>query len=120
MDKSSVENRGCHSLRVVDEHPQTASARGTFSFTFNGKPVNAMDGDTIGAALWASGCKAFRLSPRSGTPRALFCAMGICQECVVRVNGKVCTSCNTPAAPGMDVRSFTLPQTDGIENGHEF
>lgn len=107
--------RGSGSLRIGDKHPQTANVRGMFSFTFNGEAVNAMDGDTIGAALWASGRKIFRLSPRSGAPRALFCAMGVCQECAVRVNNRICTACNTPAAPGMDVRSFSLLQTEGAE-----
>lgn len=115
-----ITNGGPGSLRVVDKRPQTSIVKGTFSFTFNGAPVNAMDGDTIGAALWAAGCKTFRLSPKSGMPRALFCAMGICQECAVRANGKVCTACNTPAVSGLDVRSFTLLQTDGTENDHNF
>lgn len=115
MDKSNVANRELGNLRVVDKHPQTANVRGKFSFTFNGEAVDAMDGDTIGAALWATGCKTFRLSPRSGAPRALFCAMGVCQECAVRVNGRICTACNTPAAPGMDVRSFASVHAEGAE-----
>ena len=107
MNRSIDPGKDDDGLRVPDEG--TASAmRGRFSFNFDGELVAAMDGDTVAAALWASGIRALRLSPRTGAPRGMFCAMGVCQECVVRVNGRVSTSCNTPAEPGMDVRSFVL------------
>ncbi|WP_448090681.1 (2Fe-2S)-binding protein [Pseudomonas azerbaijanoccidentalis] len=83
-----------------------------FSFLFEGQPVIAQEGDTIGAALWAQETKTFRHSPNAGTPRGMFCAMGVCQECVVRVDGRVRTACNTLARPDMDVRVFSLNQGD--------
>ncbi len=78
----------------------------SFAFTFNDAPVRAQPGQTIAVALWAAGQRLLRHSPRAGTPRGMFCAMGSCQECVVRVAGEPRTACNTPVAPGMDVRSI--------------
>ena len=112
MNRSTAPGKHDDGLRVPDGSTANDS-RGCFSFSFNGEFVTAMEGDTVAAALWARGIKVFRQSPRTGAPRGVFCAMGVCQECVVRVNGRVCTSCNTPAEPGMDVQSFSLYQVDG-------
>ena len=37
------------------------------------------------------------------TPRGMFCYMGVCQECVVLVDGKRETSCSYPVAEGLSV-----------------
>lgn len=96
------------SLRTEGESAGTSEGRNSFIFSFNDRDVAALEGDTIGSALWASECKELRRSPRAGGPRGMFCVMGVCQECVVRVNGRLCTACNTPARPGMEVRTFVL------------
>ncbi len=40
---------------------------------------------------------------RPGTPRGLFCGIGVCQECRVVVDGVVARACVTPVAAGMRV-----------------
>jgi D-hydroxyproline dehydrogenase subunit gamma len=43
-----------------------------------------------------------RTSP-GGSPRGLFCGIGVCQECRVVVDGEVVRSCVTPVRAGMSV-----------------
>lgn len=69
----------------------------------NGKPVEAFPGETVATALLAHGHRILRRSPRSRRPRGVFCAMGICQECVLDVDGRLRTSCTTPVREGMHV-----------------
>ncbi|HET7097850.1 MAG TPA: 2Fe-2S iron-sulfur cluster-binding protein [Casimicrobiaceae bacterium] len=55
-------------------------------FTFDGTPVEARQGETIAAALTRAGISALGRR-RDGAPRGIFCGMGVCQECVVHVDG---------------------------------
>lgn len=75
----------------------------SFTLFFNGKPVEASPGQTIAAALWAAGIRSLRTSAVRGEPRGMFCGMGVCQECVVWVEGRRRESCLTPVQPGMSV-----------------
>jgi predicted molibdopterin-dependent oxidoreductase YjgC len=74
-------------------------------FQFDGKPVHAESGQTIAAALWAAGIRTLRLSTVRGEPRGMFCGMGICQECVVWIDGRRRESCLTIVQPGLSVSS---------------
>jgi predicted molibdopterin-dependent oxidoreductase YjgC len=70
----------------------------------DGAPVPARPGQTVAAALLAHGVTALRRSPR-GTPRGVYCGIGVCQECRVHVEGRgVVRACVTPAADGMRIR----------------
>jgi predicted molibdopterin-dependent oxidoreductase YjgC len=68
----------------------------------DGAPLLAPAGQSLAAALLASGRVAVRSSP-SGTPRGLYCGIGVCQECRVVVDGEVVRSCVTPVRAGMSV-----------------
>jgi len=54
--------------------------------TFDGRRVLARKGETIAAALTANGISAFRTT-RAGSPRGVFCGRGVCQDCLVSVDG---------------------------------
>ncbi len=70
------------------------------AFTFDGTPIDALEGETIAAALSATGVTTFRHTP-SGAPRGLHCGMGACWDCVVTVDGRIGQrACMTPAADG--------------------
>ncbi|MEJ0016234.1 MAG: FAD-dependent oxidoreductase [Acetobacteraceae bacterium] len=77
---------------------------------FDGRPIPALDGETIAAALSAAGIVAFRHTP-SGAPRGLHCGMGACFDCVVSVDGRIGQrACMTRVADGMAVAGEpTLP-----------
>lgn len=93
---------GGGSRRVrADADPATA-----FDLLVDGEAVRAFPGETIAAALLAHGRRRLRESARRGEPRGVFCAMGVCWECVVVVNGEPgVRACVTPAAPGMTVQT---------------
>jgi len=55
--------------------------------TVDGKPVTAREGDTVATALLAAGLQAIRRSTVSGEPRAPYCQMGVCFECLVEIDG---------------------------------
>jgi aerobic-type carbon monoxide dehydrogenase small subunit (CoxS/CutS family) len=68
----------------------------------DGAPLRAPAGQSLAAALIASGRVALRNSP-SGAPRGLYCGIGVCQECRVVVDGEVMRACVTPVVAGMRV-----------------
>lgn len=71
--------------------------------TVDGKPVRAFAGESVGAALLAAGCYQLRSSPRRKGPRGMLCLMGVCQECVVRIDGRIRQACLEPVRAGMAV-----------------
>ncbi len=73
-------------------------------FTFAGRTISARPGQSIGAALWAAGVRRFRDTRRFGRPRAIYCGIGQCFDCLVRVNGgPPVRACVTTVADGDDV-----------------
>jgi predicted molibdopterin-dependent oxidoreductase YjgC len=53
----------------------------------NRRPVTAYRGETVFAALIASGDLILRRSQRLKDGRGGFCGMGVCYECLVCING---------------------------------
>jgi thioredoxin reductase len=53
---------------------------------FEGKRLSGRRGESLAAALTAAGIRAMRLTRREES-RGIFCGMGVCQECLVEVDG---------------------------------
>lgn len=53
----------------------------------DGRPVQALEGEPVAAALYAAGIRVLRRSVRSGEPRGPFCMIGRCTECAMTVDG---------------------------------
>ncbi len=77
---------------------------GVVRFQFDSAVITAYEGETIAAALLAAGVRNLGANPEDGSPRGLFCAMGVCQECVVLVDGGLVEACRTPVREGLVVR----------------
>ena len=74
-------------------------------FRFDGQEVIARPGDTLAAALAESGFARFHRTP-AGSDRGIFCGMGVCQDCLVEVDGQRSQrACMTHARDGIEVRS---------------
>ena len=85
--------------------PGTTRAGAPVFIQFDDRPVEALEGETIAAALSAAGILTFRHT-LNGVPRGLHCGMGACQDCVVSIHGRIGQrACVTPVRAGMDVRS---------------
>src|SRR5262245_41374187 len=60
---------------------------GRIQFTFDGARLEGRYGESLAAALTAAGIRDFRQT-QSGARRGMFCGMGVCQDCLVEVDGK--------------------------------
>jgi D-hydroxyproline dehydrogenase subunit gamma len=77
--------------------------RATIRIRVNGRETQVAQGATLAAALLNAGVAQFRRST-TGQLRSPLCAMGICYECSVTVNGaKHIKSCQLICADGMEV-----------------
>jgi sarcosine oxidase subunit alpha len=52
-----------------------------------GEPHRARATDTVAAAMLAAGADRCRTTPVSGAPRAPYCMMGVCFDCLVTIDG---------------------------------
>ena len=68
----------------------------TIDITVDGEVLTAHPGESLAVALRLAGMNALRSSPRTKQQRGAFCFMGVCQECVITVNGKRALACQTP------------------------
>jgi hypothetical protein len=59
---------------------------GDVVISVDGARVTAQAGDSVAAALLAAGLTPTRTTPVSGAPRAPYCMMGVCFECLVTVD----------------------------------
>jgi sarcosine oxidase, subunit alpha len=75
-------------------------------FTFDGRTVEGLEGDTIASALYADGRRTFSRSFKYHRRRGLLCCAGQCPNCLVAVDG----------APG--VRACTEPLREGMTVEH--
>ncbi|MGB5339918.1 MAG: (2Fe-2S)-binding protein [Gammaproteobacteria bacterium] len=54
----------------------------------DGQPYEASAGETVAAAVLVSGIGHTRTTLVSATPRAPFCMMGVCYECLMVIDGQ--------------------------------
>jgi NADH dehydrogenase/NADH:ubiquinone oxidoreductase subunit G len=77
--------------------------RAPIEIEIDGKPVQALQGDTLLVAILTHGGR-LRISEFGDGPRAGFCLMGACQDCWVwTVEGGRLQACSTMAENGMRV-----------------
>jgi len=82
--------------------------------SFEGTVIDLPEGANLAAALLAAGVDFFRHTPVSGSPRAPFCMMGACFECLVEIDGTVRQACMIEVTEGLQVlRPF---QTGGDDD----
>jgi NADH dehydrogenase/NADH:ubiquinone oxidoreductase subunit G len=82
-------------------HRVDEKERRTIALTVDGTTVTALEGDMVLTALLLAG-KNTRRTEWSGEPRAGFCFMGACSDCVVWcADASKIRACSTPAVDGM-------------------
>ena len=118
--RTLVDRAGAVAARRTPAVPATAPAAGpdlraasdprglvrgpAVAVTFDGRPVPAFAGETVGAALLAAGIRTLRETRFDGAPRGLLCGVGACHDCLVTVDGRgPVRACLTPVADGMRV-----------------
>lgn len=76
------------------------------ALSVDGVRIEARAGDLLAAALLASGNGVCRATPVSGAPRAPYCMMGVCFDCLVTVDGMGSRqACLVPVRAGMVVET---------------
>jgi len=87
------------------KHPIIDFERGrTVRFYLDGKEMKGYEGETVVAALYASGIKVYSKSAKYNRPRGFFCGIGKCSSCLMRVNDIPHTRiCTTLVEEGMKV-----------------
>ncbi|MFP3847909.1 (2Fe-2S)-binding protein [Pseudomonas sp. W5-01] len=88
--------------------PVTSEVRSTRTvrLSFNDQSFEVPAGISVAAALLMSGINRFRATPVSESPRAPYCMMGVCFECLVDIDGVPNRqSCLIEVADGMRIRS---------------
>jgi len=76
-------------------------------FVVDGQLVDAFEGESVAAALYAAGLRELRRSPRDGAPRGLFCMMGSCQECLVWVGARKLPSCQVAVDVALEIETLS-------------
>jgi len=75
-------------------------------FIYDGQPIEGHEGETVAAALLAFEQRTFRHTSRRGEPRGLFCGMGVCFDCLMKIDGRPnVQACLTPVREGMRVET---------------
>jgi len=88
--------------------------RAAVSVTEDGRPCAARKGDTVAAVLLAENALPMRVSTVSGAPRAAYCMMGACFECLVTVDGVANRQgCLVAVAEGMVIATQTAMREAG-------
>jgi sarcosine oxidase subunit alpha len=91
-------------MRLTPQPGERIDRSQEVTFSFDGAPVTAFAGDTIGSALFAAGRRVFSRSFKYHRPRGLLCCSGDCPNCMMQVDGvpnvRVCAE---PVREGAEV-----------------
>jgi predicted molibdopterin-dependent oxidoreductase YjgC len=86
------------------------------TLTFDGQPVRAVAGDSVGAALTRAGVRSWRTTRHNARPRGLFCGIGVCYDCLLTVDGLANQrACLVPAIDGMELQSIPSVRTVAVD-----
>lgn len=78
----------------------------TVTITFDARSLTVPANVTVAAALLGEGINRIRNSVVGNQPRAPYCLMGVCFECLVTIDGvQNRQACMTPVANGMVISS---------------
>ncbi len=99
---------------------ERSSRSETVTLQFEGRAITAPAGISVAAALLLNHVGSFRATAVSGSPRAPYCMMGVCFDCLVEVDAVAgCQACQLQVRDGMVVRrqqgapALTLPAAGG-------
>ena len=89
--------------RIVSHPILSPPERETIEFSWQGKTIEAKQGECISTALFANGIHVFGHHARDNSPQGIFCANGQCSQCMVVADGLAVKACMEPVKEGMRV-----------------
>jgi predicted molibdopterin-dependent oxidoreductase YjgC len=79
----------------------------------DGVPMRCFRGESVATALLATGRRTLRLTSKLREPRGLFCAMGVCYDCLVSIDGGgLVRGCMVSVEEGMVITTGTGTDTE--------
>jgi predicted molibdopterin-dependent oxidoreductase YjgC len=82
------------------------SAPETVTIWIDGRSTPAIAGQSVAAALVASGQWRFSRHPVTGAPRGPYCGMGVCFDCAVTLDGRAAVrACMARVRDGLRVQT---------------
>jgi predicted molibdopterin-dependent oxidoreductase YjgC len=95
--------------------PEPASAA-TITVMVEGREIRVPEGASAAAAALLAGLASIRETPVTGAPRAPYCLMGVCFDCLAEIDGVPNRqSCMVTAVPGMTIRRQHGKRGVGVE-----
>lgn len=93
-------------MRLMPDQSSLIRRKPMVEFTIDDVPVSGHEGESLMVALMRAGHLHLRDAPEDGGARGAFCCMGLCQECVVLIDGAVIESCRATVERGLAVTSL--------------
>ncbi|WP_299668035.1 (2Fe-2S)-binding protein [uncultured Ruegeria sp.] len=88
------------------------------SLSVNGQSVKARKGQSVWSAMAVAGEVVTRKAALSGNARSAYCAMGVCFECVVEIDGLPNQqACLRRVAEGMNVSTQVITEDTEADAG---
>jgi sarcosine oxidase subunit alpha len=96
----------------ITEHPiLPVPLRENLEFFWNGKILQAKQGETIASALFANGVRTFGFHPKDHSAQGIYCANGQCAQCLVIKDGLPVKACMELVKPGCFIEAVNgLPR----------
>lgn len=93
-------------MRII-KHPILEFKKGKkITFYFDDKPVEGFDDEPIAVALFAAGITTLSESLKQHKPRGIFCCIGNCSSCLMKVDGiPNVRTCTKRISDGMTVET---------------
>ncbi|QEL09890.1 (2Fe-2S)-binding protein [Kushneria phosphatilytica] len=93
-------------FRLHDDHGER------IALMLDERPVEVPPGLSVAAALlWLDGAAGYRRHLADGAPRAPWCMMGVCHDCLVEIDGRPNRQgCLETVVPGMRLRRQRLDE----------
>lgn len=96
---------------------KTPAIGGVVRVSFDGRPLEASPGQSVGAALTSQGITAWRATRKGERPRGLFCGIGVCFDCLLTVDGAANQrACLVEVREGMEIEG-SCPEDPSEEAG---
>src|SRR5205085_6185320 len=100
--------------------PRPDAPAATVEVEVEGRTVRVPEGASAAAAVLLAGLASIRDTPVSASPRAPYCMMGVCFDCLAEIDGVPNRqSCLVTARPGMRIRRQSGARTIDPEHAPE-
>ena len=97
-----MQNKRIYKHSILGDLPDARMVK----ISVDSKEIDAREGEPIAAALTAAGIKVLHKSAKKDEPRGYYCAIGVCSDCFMIVDGQPnVRTCVTPVQEGMVVET---------------